>query len=252
MAKRILVVDDDMMCLKTVQRYLTEDGFEVLGALSGMQAIHIAEETKIDLLLLDIEMPGLNGYATLEQIRELPNGKQLPVIFFTGRKDRDTVKCCAAAGADGYITKPVEKRVLHERMEELFSRMSASREEQTVLIVDGDVELLKRFKLQLGKHFKVIVINSGKSAMDYLGNHRADVLVLDYALSMLDGVSIVDSVRKMDNGKDMPIIMLCDEEVATVKEACKANPANVYMKKPVHTEALMQSIQDQWINSAGK
>lgn len=82
MAKRILVVDDDMMCLKTVQKYLADEGYEVVGALSGMQAIHIVQEAKVDLLLLDIEMPAMSGFAALEQVRLLPNGKHLPAIFF--------------------------------------------------------------------------------------------------------------------------------------------------------------------------
>ena len=112
MGKRILVVDDDAMCLKVVQRFLVDEGYLVLGALSGMQAIHIIEATSVDLLLLDIEMPGLSGFAALEQIRKLPNGKDLPVIFFTGRKDRDTIKLCASAGAKGYVTKPVNREML--------------------------------------------------------------------------------------------------------------------------------------------
>lgn len=160
MGKRILVVDDDLMCLKTVQKYLTEGSYEVLGALSGMQAIHMAEETKFDLLLLDIEMPGMSGFTTLEQLRKLPEGKQFPVIFFTGRQDRDTVKCCAAAGAEGYIAKPIEKHTLLTRVKGVFDRLPERSEKKTLLILNQNMEQLKKRKLELADKYRVIGITS--------------------------------------------------------------------------------------------
>lgn len=245
MAKRILVVDDDMMCLKTVQRYLTEAGFEVLGALSGMQAIHITEETKIDLLLLDIEMPGLSGFAVLEQIREMPDCKQLPVIFFTGRKDRDTVKRCAAVGAEGYIMKPVEKSVLLNRVEEVYSKLAIHQEEKTVLIIDDDIELLKDWKLCLRKNYKVIVISTGKSAIDYMTTHTVDLIVLDDAM-LLDEKAGITFIRQTDHLKEKPVILLCREDVDKVKERYQETPASAYLRKPVNAEVLQQTIQHQF------
>lgn len=245
MAKRILVVDDDMMCLKTVQKYLLEEGFEVLGALSGMQALHIAAETKFDLLLLDIEMPGLSGFATLEQIRTLPGGRLLPVIFFTGRKDRDTVKRCAAIGAEGYITKPVEKAILIERVEEVFSRLSTYQEEKTVLILDEDIEFLKQMKLHMKKYYKVIVISSGTSAMDYLDTHVVDILVAGNTIMLQNGERILEMLHKGSNGKTVPIIFLGETDTAEAKEGCGTIPVTVYLKKPVNAEVLLQTIQHQ-------
>lgn len=111
MGKRILVVDDDLMCVKIIQRFLAGE-YEVVTALSGVQAVHMVEGAPLDLLLLDIEMPGGNGFSTLDHIRILNNGKQLPVIFITGRKDLSSMKQCAAVGASGYIKKPIEKENL--------------------------------------------------------------------------------------------------------------------------------------------
>lgn len=245
MAKRILVVDDDMMCLKTVQKYLMDEKFDVLGALSGMQAIHIVKETKLDLLLLDIEMSGLSGFATLEQIRALQNGKKLPVIFFTGRKDRDTVKCCAAIGAEGYITKPVEKAVLMERIEEVFSRLSGEPEEQTVLIVDNNVEFLKEMKLYLKDYYKIIVISSGKSALDYLSKHTVDAIVVDSAIALSDSETEDKILCYGKEGKKVPVILLSEDNVAEVKEHCDKIPAAACLQKPVKAEVLLQTIQHQ-------
>ncbi|MBQ8148293.1 MAG: response regulator [Lachnospiraceae bacterium] len=246
MAKRILVVDDDMMCLKSVQRYLTDEGFDVIGALSGMQAVHIVEETKIDLLLLDIEMPGLSGFATFEQIRELNNGRQLPVIFFTGRKDRDTVKRCAAIGAEGYITKPVVKSALLSRVEEVFSHMVTAQEERTILIVDDDIELLKQWKISLSEHYKVIAVNSVKTALDYLNSHKADVILLDCDMQIYEGESFVNVLAKKEETKDIPVIVLYEGDGELVENERKANPVGAYLKKNVTSEELLKIVQSQF------
>ncbi len=246
MAKRILVVDDDMMCLKSVQRYLADEGFDVIGALSGMQAVHIVEETKIDLLLLDIEMPGLSGFATFEQIRELNNGRQLPVIFFTGRKDRDTVKRCAAIGAEGYITKPVVKSALLSRVEEVFSHMVTAQEERTILIVDDDIELLKQWKISLSEHYKVIAVNSAKTALDYLNSHKADAILLDCDMQIYGGESFVNVLTQKEETKDIPVIVLCEGDGEPVENERKANPVGAYVKKNVSLEELLKIVQSQF------
>lgn len=243
MARRILVVDDDMMCLKTVQRYLTEEGFEVLAALTGMQAIHIIEETKADLLLLDIEMPGLSGFAALEQIRMLPNGKQLPVIFFTGRQDRDTVKRCAAIGAEGYIGKPIERSLLLERVEEVFSKTAVFQEEKTVLLIDHDLEFLKEMKLYLKKMYKVVAVNSAKMALDYLQGHKADIAVLDYAMPELEGVDGIHKLQATEQGSELRLILVSEKEAAVIKEETKNLEIAAYLKKPINKEVLSQTLQ---------
>lgn len=241
MAKRILVVDDDMMCLKTVQKYLTDEGYEVMGALSGMQAIHIVQEVKVDLLLLDIEMPAMSGFAVLEQARLLPNGKHLPAVFFTGRQDRDTVKCCAAAGAEGYITKPVEKFILLEQVKEVFSKGPAQQEEQTVLIADADVDFLKQLKIHLRQHFKVIVVNSGKSALDYMNKHSADVIVLDSSMTAEDGESLLTEIRR--TWSSIPLVLMSEGNMEELKAQCRDLSVNAYLGKPVNPEVLLQTLQ---------
>lgn len=245
MAKRILVVDDDMMCLRTVQKYLTEEGFDVLGALSGMQAIHIVEEAKLDLLLLDIEMPGLSGFAAIEQIRALQNGKNLPVIFFTGRKDRDTVKCCAAIGAEGYIMKPVEKKILMERVEDVFSRLADGQEEKTVLIVDNSVEFLKEMKLFLNEYYKVIVISSGKSAMDYLSSHTVDAIAVDTGIALQDEETAKKMLYLEKEGNKVPVVLLREEGSPEIEEHYKMTLADTCLEKPVKAETLLQTLQYQ-------
>lgn len=241
MGKRILVVDDDMVCMKTVQRYLSEEKYDVLGALSGIQAVHIVEETNIDLLLLDIEMPGLNGFATLEQIRELPNGKQLPVIFFTGRTDRDTFKRSAAMGTDSYITKPIEKHILLERVKEICAKHSDGEDEKTVLVVDQDIEFLKQTKQSLKDYYKVILVSSVKSAIEYLTNHPVNLIVWNVSVPLLEEPG---AERLLMNSEVKNSIIVLDSGDS---EAEDSRPSHwVTMKNPVDQKELLECIQNQF------
>lgn len=120
MEKTVLVVDDDSISLKMIRRYLEGQDYQVLYAMSGIQAIHILREQNVDLVLLDIEMPEMDGYATLAKLREIPGREDIAVIFFTGRGDRDTIKRCSTAGVVGYIPKPVTGDVLQAKIDGFF------------------------------------------------------------------------------------------------------------------------------------
>ena len=239
MAKRNLVVDDDMVCLKTVQKYLTEAGFEAIGALSGIQAEHLVEETDIDLMLLDIEMPVMNGFTALEQIRDLPNGKQMPVIFLTGRKDRDTVKHCASVGAEAYITKPVRKENLLERVNEVLSHVSSEREEKTVLMIDNDLDFMKKAKLSLKQYYKIIIVGSGKSALDYLNDHTANVIVLNQEMPLVEDTTVLEALLRSEKGSQIPIILLETQDTQERQD----NSRMIHVQKPSEPEALLEYLK---------
>ena len=115
---RILVVDDDDMNLKMAEFILKKDmkDIEILLADSGMKAIDILQREKVDLVLLDFQMPVMNGLKTLELIRKREDLKDIKVIFLTAASDRDTVVKAGMMGIDDYIKKPFMPKDLVERV----------------------------------------------------------------------------------------------------------------------------------------
>ena len=113
----ILVVDDDPALLEQAELIL-EERYAVSLAVSGRQALSYLERgQEADLILLDILMPELDGYATLEAIRRIPGYQNVPVIFLTSLSDPDSELQGLAAGADDFISKPFDTRVLLARVE---------------------------------------------------------------------------------------------------------------------------------------
>mgnify|MGYP002626595014 CR=1 FL=1 len=102
--RKILVVDDDPVCLRQMMNMLKND-YAVAVVKSGQDCLNYIEHEKVDLILLDFQMPQMNGAQTLKKIREYPNGKQIPVLFLTEVQDKEKVQEALASKPQGYLLK---------------------------------------------------------------------------------------------------------------------------------------------------
>ncbi|MCR5098936.1 MAG: response regulator [Lachnospiraceae bacterium] len=117
--KRILVVDDDPQYLTMVREWL-KDTYKVSMANSGLQAIKWLGKNKVDLILLDHEMPVTSGPQVLEMLRSEPETSSIPVMFLTGKGDKDSVMAVIALRPEGYFLKGIQKEELLEKLQEYF------------------------------------------------------------------------------------------------------------------------------------
>lgn len=121
-AKRILIVDDEPDIIEFLQYNLRKEGFEVVTANDGRQAIEVAEKTKPQLIILDIMMPELDGVETCRLLRSKKEFAQTPVAFLTARDEDFSQITALDVGGDDYITKPIKPRVLISRIHALLRR----------------------------------------------------------------------------------------------------------------------------------
>ena len=112
----ILAVDDSADNRDLLTRYLNREGHEVIAASSGEEALALLEESVVDLVLLDLIMPGMNGGEVLTGIKANPALRAMPVIMISGRQDRDGIISCIEAGADDYLFKPFNPVLLQARI----------------------------------------------------------------------------------------------------------------------------------------
>jgi CheY-like chemotaxis protein len=106
--KKILVIDDSVMEQKILRIYIEKSGYEceVLCAKDGEEGIQIAENISPDLIILDIEMPGIDGTETLYRLRKNPRTESISVVMFTGTSDTEITDKCTALGVLGFLKKP--------------------------------------------------------------------------------------------------------------------------------------------------
>lgn len=118
--KRVLVVDDDAKTVELVKLYLKRDGYRVLAAYDGIEALRLARESRPDLVVLDLMLPGLDG---LEVCRKLREESDVPIIMLTARTTENDRLAGLDLGADDYVTKPFSPRELAARVRAVLRRI---------------------------------------------------------------------------------------------------------------------------------
>jgi len=139
--KSVLIVDDNLTSLQQISSQLKSD-YDVSLAKSGELALHICSHKLPDLILLDVEMPGMDGFQTIARLKESPSLRHVPVIFLTGSRDPATEVRCLEAGAMDFIAKPANPGILRHRME-LHLQFSAyqSHLERTIKEMEDNISV---------------------------------------------------------------------------------------------------------------
>jgi DNA-binding response OmpR family regulator len=122
--RRVLVVDDDLKTVELVKLYLNRDGYKVLAAYDGVEALRLARESRPDLIVLDLMLPGMDG---LEVCRTLRGESDVPIIMLTARTTDEDKLTGLGLGADDYVTKPFSPRELAARVRTVLRRLPGER-----------------------------------------------------------------------------------------------------------------------------
>ena len=146
---RLLVIDDDRSLVELLGDYLTRSGHEVTGAPDGQRGLAAAAASEPELVILDVTMPGLDGWQTLARLRAAGT---VPVIMLTARGDESEVLRGFAGGADDYVTKPFSFAQLAARISAVLERTSSGRQTSDVLRgVDLEVDTVRHRVLRAGE-----------------------------------------------------------------------------------------------------
>jgi pilus assembly protein CpaE len=122
MPEKILVVDDDVDTLRLVGLMLQRQGYQIVAANNGHQALIMAQSEKPDLILLDVMMPDIDGYEVTNRLRENPETRSTPIIMFTAKSQVDDKVMGFEAGVDDYLTKPTQPRELFAHVKAVLAR----------------------------------------------------------------------------------------------------------------------------------
>ena len=122
---RVLVVDDDKHAVEILYRLLQKEGFEVLRAQSGREALDVVATNDVDVILLDVMMPEMDGFEVCSKLRAAERTRDIPVILLTAKDDVETRVLGMKLGVSEFLTKPINKR-------ELFARIRAQLHQRTL------------------------------------------------------------------------------------------------------------------------
>ena len=122
MAEKILIIDDDLDTLRLVGLMLQKQGFTTITASNGAEGVDLAQYQLPDLILLDVMMPGLDGYEVARRLRAKDETREIPILMFTAKSQLEDKVAGFEAGVDDYITKPTHPTELQAHVKALLSR----------------------------------------------------------------------------------------------------------------------------------
>lgn len=186
MGKIIAIVDDEVKIRRMVKTFLENEGFQTIEAGDGLAAIHLAENQEVDLLLLDVMMPQMDGLQALREIRMMQ--KKMPVIMLTAKSEEIDKLLGLEMGADDYITKPFSMRELAARIRAVLRRSGTDddyMEEDEVLIRDGIEMNLTTYEVKANNEivnltpteFKILVTLARKPGRVYSRLQLMDIVM---------------------------------------------------------------------------
>jgi signal transduction histidine kinase/DNA-binding response OmpR family regulator len=206
--RTVLIVDDDPTVHDVLRATIAKEGYRLLHAYDGAQALEIAARERPDVMTLDVMMPKLDGWSVLGKLKSDPALASIPVIMLTIVDERTTGY---SLGAAEYMTKPVDRN----RLMQLLRRFAATHREAVVLVVDDSEEVRGVVRMTVEKAgLKSAEAENGQAALDWLAAHPVPALVLlDLMMPVMDGFTFLERVQTMPALARMPIVVLTAKDL---------------------------------------
>ena len=267
MTARVLVVDDVRSNLKLLQARLSLEYFEVLTATNGPDAIAICEKGGCDIVLLDVKMPGMDGFEVCRRLRTAPDTAHLPIVLLTALdRPADRVRGLES-GADDFLTKPVDELALIARVrsltrlkfsiDELRARAAPSAEAGTpaqalklegtergrLLLVDEQRPSRERIQGALSPYHDVILADDPGEAPTMAREETIDLMIVGLGYGAFDGLRLVSQVRSHERTRNLPILLIADPDDRPKVLRGLDLGVNDYLTRPIDRNELLARVR---------
>jgi two-component system cell cycle response regulator len=271
MTARVLVVDDIPANVKLLEARLSAEYFDVLTAGSGQDAIDICERERIDVVLLDVMMPEMDGFETCRRIKANQKTHHVPVIIVTALDQASDKVRGLEGGADDFLTKPVDEIALITRVknlarlkmltDEMLMRAltgrqtgmsedaalikALSEERARILVVEDDARAATRLLEWLSPVHEPMAVEGPQAALRLLGEKEFDLLAVSLTLPDADALRLCSQTRSLDRTRHLPIIVLVEPgNEARLLRALDMG-VNDYVMRPIDRNELLARVRTQ-------
>jgi two-component system cell cycle response regulator len=271
MSARILVVDDIFPNVKLLETKLTAEYFDVVTAMNGPDAIEICEQGLCDMVLLDVMMPGMDGFEVCRRLKESPTTAHLPVVMVTALDQPSDRLKGLDAGADDFLTKPVDDTALFARVrslvrlksvtDELRTRALASRDygigdpllaaaaetgqNAHILIVDDRASSYERLQAALSSYHRVQLETDPNQALMRAADGSFDLVLVNLDLQGYDGLRLCSQIRSLERTRHVAVLMIAEaDDRARILRGLDIG-VHDYLVRPVDRNELVARVRTQ-------
>ncbi|HEY6011274.1 MAG TPA: response regulator, partial [Nitrospirota bacterium] len=208
--KCILIVEDDLKFAAILMQMVRDRGFKAIVAADGQSGFALAERLLPSAIILDVMLPGMDGWAVMQKLTDNLRTRHIPVHFLTCLEERQKA---LAMGAIGFVTKPVNA----EQLDTVFStieRAVAQTVRKLLIVEDNETESRSMVELLQERDIVISVAPTGAEAIRLLSTETFDYIVLDLGLSDMSGFDLLEHIRKMDEKHRIPVIIHSGRELS--------------------------------------
>jgi signal transduction histidine kinase/DNA-binding response OmpR family regulator/HAMP domain-containing protein len=231
----VLLIDDDAAARDIVCRLLGREGLHVVAAANGEEGLRLAQTERPDVIMLDVMLPGMDGWAVLSALKADPGLVGIPVVMLTVVDNRELGY---VLGASDYLVKPVDR----DRLVALVSRF---RRDRPILVVDDDEQarLLLRRTLEREGH-TVREAHHGRAALAILDEVTPAAILLDLMMPEMDGFEVIDELRAHEAWRSIPVVIVTAKDLSVEERShLRGSVARILRKSPHGPEALLAEVR---------
>lgn len=272
MSARVLVVDDILPNVKLLEAKLSGEYFDVLTATSGAEAIEKAEQNIPDLILLDVMMPGMDGFEVCQHLKNNPTTAHIPIVMVTALTDATDRVRGLESGADDFLSKPVNDVALMARVRSLVRlkmtvdewRVRENTASQLGVISDGNTQMTEpygnaRVLVIEDKNFEsdkfvetlsrdddeVMSARSGEQGISLAQQNEFDLITISLNMANEDGLRLCSLLRSNERTRNIPILMVAeDADMKRIAQGLEIG-AHDYILRPVDRNELLARVRTQ-------
>jgi diguanylate cyclase (GGDEF)-like protein len=238
----VLVVEDDPKLSRLLTVYLTQAGYRVETAMDGEEALRKAKELQPFAITLDIMLPKKDGWEVLQELKGMPETRDIPVTIVSMVEDKDIG---FSLGAADYLVKPVSREGLLGSLEKYSFTTKVAKERMRVLVVDDDpriVEYLASILRRAG--FQVTAATGGEEGLRIALEELPDLIILDLMMPKVSGFDVIRELKRHPSGRGIPVFVLTAKDLSREeKNTLLADVARVFQKGEVAKEELVEAIR---------
>jgi two-component system, chemotaxis family, chemotaxis protein CheY len=255
--KTVLLVDDTEVIRVVVSAFLRRFPCTVVEAVNGRIGLEKARELKPDLILLDVEMPEMDGIEALRHLREDPATQAIPVIMLTAQSSKEVVMQAARHGVLAYIVKPVNRQLFDKEVGKVLGAVSGAgapvaeaapeadaapeaAPQFTSLVVDDSQRVCETVRAPLSARGPVIVASTGMQALERFQEEHPRVVILDLTLPDIDAFDLLIAMRQVDDSARF-LALTVRGEADQAGRALRAGFAGV-IEKPVQAAEVLDKV----------
>ncbi len=248
LATRVLVVDDDPVVHRVLQAILGEAGYEVLSCLHGAEALDAIVTERPHLLLLDLMMPTVDGFAVLRQLRDRRDTRELPVVVLTAKELTPAERRFLVQGTSRLLRGKPDSQTMRSLLALVTHGLSEQpREHRTeVLVVEDDpaqAELLCRALRQAG--YAAVCTRDGVDALRQIAHRPPALIVLDLIMPALDGFGVLDVLDASGHAPGLPRVVWTAHELSTEERgALESRVQGVFLKGQTPLAEVVERVGD--------